>query len=156
MCFFLSHQYTKILVLFWPDLSCNYSYFYYRKKGWGEDKKSRRSDYSRVQEYLHESSFWKHHLIPKKMKFFLFNKISLLIQNFCHLFSWYCFDMKCRKSTLPCFAMVSIRKSILTLSTLGTRIELYSGVPLLGYTYSSTCVFQCIHVPIKKGMKSMF
>lgn len=82
--------------------------------------------------------------------------ISLLLQNFYHVYCWQCFDMKYRKSTLPCFAMVSIRKSILTLSTLGTRIELYSGVPLLGYTYSSTRVFQCIHVPNKKEIKLMF
>lgn len=30
--------------------------------------------------------------------------------------------------TLPCFAIVWVRKSVLTLSTLGTKIELYSGV----------------------------
>lgn len=30
--------------------------------------------------------------------------------------------------TLPCLAMVRIRKSVLTLSTLGTKMELYSGV----------------------------
>lgn len=43
--------------------------------------------------------------------------------------------------------MVLIRKSVLTLSTLGTRMEPYSGVTSDGYTYSSVHVLQCLHSP---------
>jgi len=43
------------------------------------------------------------------------------------------------RTALLCFAIVSMRKSVLTLSTFGTRILRYSGIESLGYAYSGTC-----------------
>lgn len=54
--------------------------------------------------------------------------------------------------TLPCLAIVWIRNSVRTLSTLGTKMELYSGVISDGYTYSSTRVCQWTHWPRIKGI----
>ena len=37
------------------------------------------------------------------------------------------------KTALPCLEIESIRKSVLTLSTLGTKMEVYSGTESVGY-----------------------
>ena len=49
--------------------------------------------------------------------------------------------------TFPCLAIVFVRKSVQTLSTLGTRIEEYSGLLSEGYMYSSTRFRICTHSP---------
>ena len=43
-----------------------------------------------------------------------------------------------RRTHLPCLEMVSMRKSVRILSTLGTRIPVYSGTSVSGYSYVGT------------------
>ena len=65
-------------------------------------------------------------IVPKLFKYFSYQDLGLI----CGLKLFTCSPIN--RTHLPCFEMVSIRKSVLTLSTLGTRILVYSGTESLG------------------------
>ena len=60
------------------------------------------------------------------------------------------------RTALPCFAIVSMRKSVRTLSTFGTRILKYSGIESFGYTYSGTCIQLVHNTEVKSGMQQIY
>ena len=80
---------------------------------------------------LYHYYVWIRKVWEKKSKIDLFYKIS---KNY-------------STQTLACFAMISIRYCVLTLSTLGTKMLAYSGTWSVGYLYSTILSDQCSQVP---------
>lgn len=73
--------------------------------------------------------------ISNTLKYLLLRLFNILI----------CLPIK--STDFSCFAIISTKNNVLVLSTLGTRIVLYSKTRSSGYSNSDTILFQCIHFP---------